>query len=122
MARGVRLTTRVRSITRLTFSRLVSVSVCLCAFALLPFPQLAVLTWAESVEGGCPFQADEKSFKEELVVWSSARRRLNHRRHVESAKLSETGDRLHPTAAYAHPNAVIVGHRLANGLRAPLLI
>jgi hypothetical protein len=113
---------RVRSITRLAFSWLVSVSVCLCALTFIPLPQFAVLTWADSAEGKCPCQRDGESSEEELVVGSSARRRLNHRRHSDLSRPHETGNRLHQIASYAGRLPAIVGHQLANGLGAPLLV
>ena len=113
---------RVRSTTRLPLSRLVSVSICLCAVAFLPLPQLAVLTWAESAERECPCQEGRESFEEELIVGSSACRRLNDRRHSDLSRPHETGDRLHQIASYAGRLPAMVGHQLANGLCAPLLI
>jgi len=113
---------RVRSTTRLPLSRLVSVLICLCAFAFLPLPQHAVLTWTESAEGKCPCQKDRESPEGELVVWSSARRHLNDRRHSDLSRPYETGDRLHQIASYAGRPLAMVGHQLANGLCAPLLI
>ena len=71
---------RVRSTTRLPLSQLVSLSIYFCAFVLLPLPQLGVLT--ESAERECPCQKDGESSAEGVVVPSSARRRLNHRRQA----------------------------------------
>ena len=98
------------------------VLICLCAFAVLPFPQLGVLIWAESAEGECTRQENRESSEETLVVWSSARRRLNNRHHSDHSRPHETGDRLHQIASHAGRLPVIVGHQLANGLGAPLLI
>ncbi len=113
---------RARSATWLILSGLRSVSICLCAFAFLPFPQLVQLTWTESAERKCPSQGDRESSGEELVVWSSARRRLNDRRHSDLIRPPETGDRLCRIASCAGFPLAIVGHHLANGLGAPLLI
>ena len=120
---------RVRSTTRLPLSRLVSVSICLCAFAFLPLPQLAVMTWAESApgecpcqEGKCPRQEDGKRSEEELVVWSSSRLRLKDLRHNDLRRLHKTGDRPHQIASCAGGLPARAGHQLANGLCAPLLI
>ncbi len=76
----------------------------------------------ESAEGKCPCQRDGESSEEELVAGSSARRRLNHRRHSDLSRPHETGDRLHQIASHVRPHLVIVGRQLANGLGAPLLI
>ena len=106
----------------LAFSRLVSVSICLCIFVFLPLPQLAVLTCAESVERECPCHEDGESFQKELVVNSSARRRLNNQYHRVPNWPHATDDRLHQTASYSGRLLVIVGHRQANGLLVPLMI
>jgi len=81
-----------------------------------------VLTWAESAQRECPGQKGEESSEEELVVWPSERRRLNNRRHSDLSRPRETGDRLKKNAPYADRPLAMVGHRLANGLCAPLLV
>ena len=111
---------RVQLTTRLPLSQLVSLTIWFCAFAFLPLPQLGMLT--ESAEGGCPCQGDGESSEEEVVVRSSARRRMNHRRHSDLSRPHETGDRLHQIGSHVRPRLVIVGHQLASGLGAPLLI
>ncbi len=113
---------RVQSTTRLTFSRLVTVSICLCAFAFLPLPQFVGLTGTESAEGKCPGQEERENSEEEQVDWSSARRRLNDRRHCDLSRSPETGDRLDHIAPIVGRALAMVGHQLANGLCAPLLI
>ena len=112
---------KARSTTRLAFSRLVSVSLCLCAFAVVPYPQFAVLTYAAPAEAESPSQEDPESSKKQLVVCRSARRNLNHRRDSHLGRSHDTGDPLHQIASYAGHLPAIVGHQLANGLRAPLL-
>jgi hypothetical protein len=111
---------RERSTTRLTSSRLVSVSICLCAFAFLPLPDLAMLTCAASVETECPCQGEGESSKEERVVCSSARRRLNDRCHSDRSWPDESGARLRHITPYAGRLPATIGHQLANGLCAPL--
>jgi hypothetical protein len=113
---------RGQSTTRVAFSRLVSVSICLCALAFLPLPQLGVLTWVELAERECPRQEGGESAEEELVVWNSARRRLNDQRCSALSRPHETTDRLHQIASHAGRLTAIVGHQLTNGLCAPLLI
>ena len=110
---------RGQSTTRTAFSRFVSVSVCLCAFLVLPFPQLTVLTCGAPAETESSSQEERESAEEELVVCPAAGRNLNDRRHIWS---HDNRDPLHQIAAYAAKLPVIVGHRLANGLCAPLLI
>ena len=110
----------VRSTTRLALSRLVSVSVCLCAVAFLPLPQISVSAWAEQTEAERPSEEDRERSSEDVVRFS-ARPRLSYRRHFELDQLHETGDYLHQITSYAGCRPVIVGHRLPNGLRAPLL-
>lgn len=116
MALSIRLT------IWLAFSRLVSVLVCLCAFTLLPLPQFGVLTSAESTERECPAQEDGENSEEELVVCSSACRRLNDRCQSYLGQHSEAGERFAQTPSNAYRLPAIVGHQLANGLCAPWLI
>ncbi|NOY43796.1 MAG: hypothetical protein GXP26_18410 [Planctomycetes bacterium] len=110
-----------RSITRLTFSRLAGVSVCLFALVLMPLPQFALLTCMETAEGECPCHGDGESSAKELVVSSTTRRRANDRHRSNFSWSRSTDIRLHQIASYAGRLPSIVGHRLANGLRAPLL-
>ncbi|NOY29883.1 MAG: hypothetical protein GXP28_06795 [Planctomycetes bacterium] len=112
----------VRSTKRLLWSRLASVSLCLCAFVFLPLPQFAVLACAESAERECPCKESGESSEKELVVCSSARRHLSPFRHRVPSRPRPTGDRLHQVASCAGRLPTIVGHQLAYGLRAPLLI
>ncbi len=112
----------LRSETQPVLSRLVSVSICLCTLANVSLPQISALTWAESAEGKCPCQNDGESSEEGVVVRSSARRRLNNRRHSDLSQPHETGDRVHQLGSYAGRLPAKVGHQLANGLGAPLLI
>ena len=113
---------RERSITRLTLSRLVSVSICLCTIIFLPLPQLGVLTSVELAEGECPCQNEGEGSEEGVAVRSSSRRRLNNRRHSNLIWPHETGNWLHQIASYAGRLPTIVGPQLANGLCVPLLI
>ena len=76
----------------------------------------------DSAEGGCPCQKDGESSEEEVVFRFSVRRRLNHRRHSDLRQPHETDDRFHQIASHVRPRLVIVGHQLANGLGAPLLV
>lgn len=111
-----------RLTTRRTLLQHISVSICLCALAFLPLPQGIGPTWVESAETECPGQEGGESSQEKQVVDSSARRRCNNRRHSGFSRPHEASDRLHQTASYADRPQAIVGHQLANGLGAPLLI
>ena len=113
---------RGRPTTRLIISRLASVSVGLCLFTFIPLPLLAGTTGVEAAEGECPFQKDRENPEEELAVWSSTCRRLNDWRNSGHRWPRETGDRLHQSDPGAGRPLAIVGHQLANGLCAPLLI
>jgi hypothetical protein len=110
---------RGQSTARLIISRLTSVSVGLCLFTFTPFLLLAGPTGVEVTEGECP---DRESSEEELAVRSSACRRLNNQRHSGLRWPCETGDRLHQSDSHTGRPLAIVGHQLANGLCAPLLI
>ena len=116
MARRVRL-------TWLPLSQLATVSVCVCTFALLPFSQLATLTLAKSAGAERHCHEDGASSKE-LVVLSSARRHLKDQRRRAPARPHEVSDRLHQTVTVSYAGHIlgIIGHQLANGLCAPLLL
>jgi hypothetical protein len=81
-----------------------------------------MLALAESSEAECPLQEEGESSKEELVVRSQARRRLNERLRcgLSQPHKSHVCFQQHTSCSVSLP--VIVGHQLANGLSAPLLI
>lgn len=106
----------VRSTRWLRLPQFVSVLLYLCVFSCLPFSQLAVLAWVESVETECPCRENEESSEKARCVYSSARRRTNVQRHSDLSWPLETGDRPFTSALFAG------GHQLADGFRAPLLI
>ncbi|MCP4785364.1 MAG: hypothetical protein GY903_31065 [Fuerstiella sp.] len=111
----------VRSMIRLTVRRLLSVSV--CVFTFLPLPQLALPTWvAESTESECPCQEDEESSEERLAVATSERRLHagGGRRGLNRPR--ETGGGLPRSNYLTDCSPAVVGHQLANGLRAPVRI
>ena len=110
---------RSRSTTRLPLLRLVLVLVLASLCAFLPLPHLGVLTLAESDEAKCPCQEGRESSEEGPFVWPSPHRHLNYRCLNRSHK---TVDRLHQIASYSGHLSAIVGHQLANGFRAPLLL
>ena len=102
-------------------TRLLAVS--LCAFVALPLPQFFVLTHVQAVESECPCHEDKDTSEKELVVGSSVRRRLS--RSVGDTGVRRTFGpvgRPQKAASYMRLLPAIVGHQLANGLCAPLLI
>ena len=115
------MTPRRRSATRLHSTRLVAVLICLWAFVTLPIPQSTVPASAETSEAEYPCQEDREISEEELVVCSSARRRLNIRRHRVLGPRHESSDRFHQITSYAQRFPALVGHQLRNGICAPLL-
>ncbi|MBT6493581.1 MAG: hypothetical protein HOL01_03415 [Planctomycetaceae bacterium] len=113
----------VRSTIRLAFSRLVSVSVCLCALTFLPGSQLVGMAMTESSEVEFPIEEEDGEFaEEELVVGSSARRRLSRHRHSDAGRPYKTGTPLAQTIPSGSRLSAKVGHELANGLCAPRLV
>lgn len=107
---------------RIAFSRLVSALICLSVLALLPLPQYAVLTLAESSEMECPLQEEGEKPQEELVVKSPVRRRSNDRLQSGYHRSRKASCCFQHGTFYDVRLPVIVGHQLANGLSAPLLI
>jgi len=110
-----------RMTNRLTIARYVSMSVCLCAFTFLPVPHLLGLSWVEAAEAESPCQKDREFSEKELAGDASARRQLNNRRHTSLDRPREVVDPWYGNAGSARRPRAIVGHQLANGLRAPLL-
>jgi len=113
---------RFQSTMRLAFSRLVSVTMSLCALAFLPLPQHAMLTLVEAPEAECPVQEEGERSKEELVVRSPARRRSNDRIRCGISRSRKTCVCFQQSVSCAVCLPAIVGHQIANELRAPLLI
>ncbi len=112
----------VRSKARRFFLQLVTVSISFCVFAFLPLSHLTGLTCVESSEVECPCEDDAANSSEELAVCSSTRRRLHDRRHSELQRRQESGSFPQQIASAAARRPALVGHQLANGLSAPLLI
>ncbi len=109
---------KTRWTTRLFFSQLASVLVGLCALAFIPIPQLSLQTCADSAEGRFPCREDGGSSSKELVVSSTICRRANGRHRNNFSWPRSTGNQPFQIASQA---PTVVGHQLANGLRAPLL-
>ncbi len=87
----------------------------------MPLPHFTPITCVELAETECPCQEDEESAEKEQVVCSSARRRLNSRRHSDFRRSHELDNRHYQISSSFDGPSAIVGHLLANGLRAPLL-
>ncbi len=101
---------------------LIMIWVCVCAFSLSAFPQVAVLSWVEMAEEEAPAQEDEENCEKELEVFSSTRRRFKRRFDVVLYQSSETINRPKQTSRPAQDRLMIVGHQYAHGLCAPLLV
>ena len=113
---------RRQTITRSAFSRLVTVSMCFYAFSAMPIPQFRVLTWAESAEDECPSEKDREGAEEERVERNSERRRLKKRPHSNFGQFPELGRHHLQITSLGDPPLGVIGHQLANGICAPLLI
>ena len=110
-----------RSTTRLSLLRLVSVSIWFAAIAVLMPSHLSVSTWT-SAEAECFCHEGGERSKQKQLGFFSARHRLDPRRRHDLSRPHEAGSRLQQIASYADRVPAIVGHQLANGLGAPLLI
>jgi hypothetical protein len=88
----------------------------------LPLPQFVVPTHAQNVESGCPCHDDGDTSEEELVVGSAVRRRLRSVGNTRVRRVFGPLGRAQKTSSYARQLHAMVGHQLANGLCAPLLI
>jgi len=113
---------QLQQMPSLRIARLLPMSTCLCAFLLFPTLQVAALAGPESAETECPCKEDGETSEKELVDWCSAHGRSNNRRHQGLSR--PPGKRKQPrrTLAIAERVPAIIGHQLANGLCAPLLI
>lgn len=110
-----------RLILRPMFEWFTSLSVCLCAFCLVMPLEVASLASSDSTESECPSEEGGKSSEDELVVSSSRRSRLDESKHSRPDFVPKTAS-LRSFDSYKPPTSAIVGHRLANGLSAPLLL
>lgn len=115
------MTFDLRPTTDAYLSRLMSVTVCICAFTCLPLPQLAMQAQAGSAEAECPIEEDGEHAGEELVVSDSARRRLKQRRDRASRSL-RPDCRGCQVVSYGCRPGLKAGHQLSNGLLAPLVV
>lgn len=103
-------------------ARLLAVPICLCVFSALPLPQFVVLTPAQGVESECLCHEEGDTSEEGLVVGSSDGRRLRSVGNTRVRRVVGSLGRPQKSSSYARQLPAIVGHQLANGLCAPLLI
>lgn len=94
---------------------------CLCVLLALPRTFAAPLP-ADLSEGECPVEQTGEAAAEEFVVCPAARRRWSPHTicepHWRAASLSDG-----PTAPFSRETPpAIIGHRITNDLRAPLLV
>jgi len=112
--------------TRKSLLGLITIWVCLCAFSLFSISQATVLSWVEMTEGEIPAQEDEEDeedCEEELEVLASSRRRRIPRRHeVVRYNALSCSDRSNPIILSGCHRLAIIGHQVANGLCASLLV
>ena len=113
---------RIRPTHAMLVARLLAVPICLCMFPALPLLQFVVLTGAHGAESERPCHEDEDTSEEELVARSSVRRRLRSVGSTRVRRIFGTVGRPQKTSSYARQHPAIVGHQLADGLCAPLLI
>lgn len=98
-----------------------SVLVWLCMFSLVLSPQAATLVSLDSTELECPAEEEGETTERETVVKFSRRSSEKQRSHTLLIRASSP-DSIYRPCSYTPPVRVSTGHRLANGLTAPLLI
>ena len=107
---------------KLHVSRFFTVSIYLCALTFLPVPQVATLARTESAEAESPCKEDGKRSEKELSDWCSAHGRSNDQRHRGPSRPPEKNNRRQRITRIVGRVPAIIGHQLANGLCAPMLI
>lgn len=110
--------------TSLHSLRILIAPLCLAIFAIfatLPVPLSALVLDLLAVEAECPWEEREDTSEEEVVAGPSVRRRVPKVRKTRSRESVGVVEflKIFPTARRL---PAIVGHQLANGLRAPLVI
>ena len=107
---------------RSAFSGLVAVSICLSTMSALPIPHHSVVTWAESAEDECPSEKEREGSEKEQVVRHSQRHQLKKRHPGNFRRCHELDRRPLQATSFDDRPLGSVGHQLANGICAPLLI
>jgi hypothetical protein len=102
--------------------RLAVVPVCLCVLMFSPTDHLAMQSWAESPGEECPGHHDGDHREVELTACSSSQHRLRNWSRHQFSRRREARNRHDRVASSAVDRRAIVGHQLANGLCAPLLL
>ncbi len=109
--------------TRSSYASLIAVWLCLCAFLLFTVPRTTLSFAGEIAENEIPSQEDEET---ELEVLPSLRQRLTRRQQLPFESSATFGNHLNcQNCSFGPPvrfPRAIIGHQLANGLCAPLLI
>lgn len=114
------MTQRAQSIFCRAFTRSLFVSVSLCALSFFPIPQFYFLAGTESAERECPTERDAEGCEEKVLVLGSIRR--SDRRCVWiSRRIPHAGGNSQTSMSPALRLSPLHGHRLANGLNAPLM-
>ena len=109
--------------TRSSCASLIAVWLCLCAFLLFTVPRTTLLSPGAIAENEVPSQEDGET---ELEVLPSSRQRLTRRHPIALESSATFGNHLNcQNCTFCPPvrfPRAIIGHQLANGLCAPLLI
>jgi hypothetical protein len=109
-----------RAFTRLPLSQFITVWVLLSAFALEPVTHIVGQNSPVSSEEERPFEEDSETYEENLIVTTGSRK-LPDRIRNKTLHALQAPNRVGSLYA-CQRQAAIVGHQLANGLRAPLVI
>ena len=109
-------------VTRKPLAKLMTIWVCIGAFSLFCSPQISVVSWVQNSQQQAPTQEDNEDSEEAREVISSARHRENKRRDTIVCRLKNPSKRPVPARIVTSAELAIIGHQLANGLCAPLLV
>ncbi len=121
--RGKAVMTRKRPLTiRTVLSGLAPAVIFLCAFVTLPLPLIAEATGTQSWEEESPSEESGENHETEFVVTASECRRLSRLSCHALDRCQRTVHHLHLASSGRKSIPAVIGHQLANGLCAPLLI
>ncbi len=110
-----------QSTIRLRYSRFATVFACLCVIAVMPFPQLDHMSCTELSHAKIPLEQDGKCCEEQLIVVTTLRHCI-HCLRCDARGSHEPDAPARLAVSFTCAPQAIVGHFLANGLRAPLVI
>jgi hypothetical protein len=114
------MTIKKTGFTRGPLSQFMTVWVLVSVFALEPAAHLVGQNSPVSSEEECPFEEDGETYEEDLIVATGSRRFPDRIRNKTLHALQAPNRR--GLLCVCQRQAAIVGHQLANGLRAPLVI